>query len=85
MTLLVIYETLGLFDNTMAIDGKYSLCYMKNLAQLIQMELSNKIKIVLKFLLHFWNLRQALNILSKKMILIGHVFPELRTADEVVR
>ena len=53
MTLLVIYETLGLFVNTMAIDGKYSLCYMKNLAQLIQMELSSKIKIVLKFLLHF--------------------------------
>ena len=37
------------------------------------------------FFLHFWNQAQFLNILKKKMTLIIYLFPELRTANNVVR
>ena len=40
----------------------------------------------LNLFLHFWNLHQILNILSKKkMILIAHVFPKIGKAKDAVR
>ena len=34
-------------------------------------------KIVLNFLFDFWNLKQILNILEKKMMVIANIFPNL--------
>ena len=42
ISLLVIWEILGLFVNTLTADGKYSLCNRENLPQPIQMQLSKK-------------------------------------------
>ena len=53
----------------------------------IQMQLSNKQKNFFRFffLVHFLNLDQILNILKKKITLLGHVLPKLRTGKDVVR
>ena len=53
MSLLVIFETLGLFVNTLTVDNNSSLCNSENLQQPIQMTLSKKQKPFLNFLLHF--------------------------------
>ena len=45
--------------------------------------LKNK-KHFLGFLFHLWNLRQILNIIKKKKIVIGNVFPKLATAQGLV-
>ena len=45
MSLLVIYEVLGLFVNTLSADGKYSLCKRKDSQQPIQMQVSKKLRI----------------------------------------
>ena len=42
MSLLVIYELLGLFVNTLTANNKYFLCNEKSLPQPIQMQLSKK-------------------------------------------
>ena len=42
-------------------------------------------KVLLNFLLYFWNLHQILNILKQKMTLIVYVFPKLQTAKDLVR
>ena len=44
MSLLVIFEILGLFVNTVTVDEKYSLLNRKNLPQPIEMKLSKKQK-----------------------------------------
>ena len=36
-------------------------------------------KLLLNFLFHFWNLRQILNILKERMIVIAYIFPKLGT------
>ena len=46
--------------------------------------LQNK-KLFLVISLHFWNLYYFLNIFEKKMTLIAHTFPNLRTPKNVVR
>ena len=46
---LVIYKIVGLFVNTLAADGKYSLLNIDNLTQPIQMQLSKKQKSLSKF------------------------------------
>ena len=43
------------------------------------MQLSQKQKVFLSFLLHFWNLDYILNILIKNMTLIDFIFSKLRT------
>ena len=43
------------------------------------MQVSEKRKIFLNFLFHFWNLHQILNIFFKKMMIIANVFPKLQT------
>ena len=39
----------------------------------------------LKFLFHFWNLHQSLNIWKQKIALIAYVFPKLETWGDAVR
>ena len=36
-------------------------------------------------MLHFWNLRQILNILKKSIIVIANVFPKLETVKILLR
>ena len=49
MSVLVISDVLGLFANKLTADDKYSLRNRKKLSQPIQMQLSNKEKIILFF------------------------------------
>ena len=83
----MICKILGLFANTLTADDKYSLLKRENLTEPIQMQLSNKQKNFFRFffLVHFLNLDQILNILKKKITLLGHVLPKLRTGKDVVR
>ena len=39
----------------------------------------------LKFLFHFWNLHQILNILNRKVIIIANVFSKLQTVKILVK
>ena len=74
----VIYKILGVFNNPLTADDKYSLLNRRNLLQHFQMPLSQKRKIFSLFLLHFLNLDPILNIFKKKT-LIADVFLNLRT------
>ena len=49
------------------------------------MQLSQKQNIFLNFLIRFRNLRQILNILKKRKIVIANVFPKLQTVEILVR
>ena len=42
-------------------------------------------KLILEFLLRFWNLHQISNISKKKTNFIVYEFPKLQTAKDVVR
>ena len=70
---------MGLIVNTLAADEKYPVLNSDNLTIPIQMELSQKQKVFLNFWLHFWNLDEIFNSLSKKMIFIDFVISKLRT------
>ena len=49
------------------------------------MQLSQKQKYFSYFIVDFWNEVQILNIFKKKMILIGQIFPKLRTSENMVK
>ena len=85
MSLLVIFEILGLFVNTLTVIGKHSLPHTDNLLRIIQMYLSMKQKVFSQSLAAFGKSNHILNILKKKMTLVAHVFPTLRTANDVVK
>ena len=57
-------EIYRVFGNTLTPDGKYPVEYCENLQLPIQMQVSRKGKRFLKFLFHFWDLHQILNILK---------------------
>ena len=78
-SLLLKCQILGLLVNTLAADEKYPVLNRDNLAIPIQMQLSQKQKVFLNFLLLFWSLAETLNVLKKKMTLIAFVFPKLPT------
>ena len=80
-----MWEVLGLFNNLLLADDKYSLLSRGNLLQDCQMQLSKKPKIFSNFSLHIRNLDSILNILEKKMTLIAKVFLNLRTPKSVLR
>ena len=70
---------LGLLVNTLAADDKYPVLNRGNFTIPIQIQLWQKHKTFVNFLLHFWNLAKILNILTKKMMLIDFVISKLRT------
>ena len=59
MSPLVLGEILGFFLTTMTADYKYLVQDCENLPLPIQMQVSEKQKLFLNFLLHFWNLHQT--------------------------
>ena len=78
-SLLLTCQILGLLVNTLAADEKYPVLNRDNLTIPIEMQLSQKQKVFLNFLLLFWSLPETLNVLAKKMTLIAFVFLNLRT------
>ena len=72
------------FVKTLAGDGKYPVQYCDNLHLSIQMQLSEKRKLFLDILLHFWNLPQILKILKKPMMVIVNVFSNVQTVKSFV-
>ena len=65
MSLLVIYELLGLFINTLAANDKYFFRIVTNCGNQFKCNhLKNK-KIFLNVLLHYWNLHSILNFVKK--------------------
>ena len=49
------------------------------------MQLSQKQETFSPFLVHFWNLSDILNVLKKKMTLIGFFISEIKGFENVVR
>ena len=85
MSPLVLGEILGFFLTTMTADYKYLVQDCENLPLPIQMQVSEKQKLFLNFLLHFWNLHQTWNVLEEKMIVLADVFPKLQTVKNFLR
>ena len=82
---LVLNEILGMFVNTLTADGKYTVQGCENFQLPIQMQLSEKRKTFSQFLFHLSMLREILNILKEKMIVIANMFPKLQTVIIFVR
>ena len=70
---------MGLPINTLAGNGKDPVFHRYNLTIPIEMQLPWKQKTFCNFWLHFWNLDEILNILTKKMTLIVFVISKVRT------
>ena len=66
MFVLVVSEILGMFVKKLTAEDKYSLCNMEKLLQPIQLQLSEKHKIFLNFLLHIVNTHQMVQNLRKR-------------------
>ena len=83
--MLVLCKLSGLFLNTLTDDDKYSLLYGDNLAQPIQILLSQKQKTFSQFGSTF--LKSTLNFehFQKKIKLIADVFPKLPSPKNVIR
>ena len=79
-SLLVIHKIQRLFVNTLTADDKHYLLNRDNLAQRIQIQLSQKQKTFPEFFFFFAFLKYILNFkhLQKKVTLIADVFPEIR-------
>ena len=78
-------EALVMFFQWLAANGKYPVPDCENFELPIQMQLSQKQNIFLNFLIRFRNLREILNILKKRKIVIANVFPKLQTFEILVR
>ena len=83
--MLVLWNILGLFVNTLSEDDKYCLLCQDNLLQPIQILLSHKQKTFSEFFSAF--LKSTLNFehFQRKIKLIADVFPKLPSAKKVIR
>ena len=83
--MLVLWEILRPFVNTLSEDDKYCLLYKDNLLQPLQILLSQKQKTFSQFFSAF--LKSTLNFehFQKKMTLIADVFPKLPSPKKVIR
>ena len=81
----MIQKILRPFANTLAVNDKHYLVKRENLAQPIQIELSQKQKNFSEFLLAF--LKSILNFkdLSKKVSQLADVFPDIPSPKYMVR
>ena len=82
-------KILGLFVNTLIADGKYSLLKQANLTQRIQMQSCNEQTVLSRFSSAFLKSRLNFQFFEKNphwvITLIAYVFPELQTANNMVR
>ena len=81
-SLLVIWESLRLFLNTMSGVHKCSLPHRDNLMEPIYMQLSQKLKTFCSFILHLQSLAYILNLLKKRMTLIAYFLSEARALEK---
>ena len=83
--MLVLWEILRPFVNTLSEDDKYCLLYKDNLLQPLQILLSQKQKTFSEFFSAF--LKSTLNFehFQKKMTFIADVFPKLPSPKKVIR
>ena len=80
----MIHKILRLFNSTLTTDDKHYLLNRDNLAQQIQMQLSQKQKTFSQFFFAF--LKSIINYkhFAKKMTLRAVVFPEMRSPKNMV-
>ena len=71
--------------NTLTANDKYPFRDLENLLSWNHLQLSFKPNIFSDFLIHFWILRQMLNILEKMMIAIGTLLRKLHSVKDLVR
>ena len=84
-SLLVTWNVLTLFVNTLTADDKYSVISRDNWMQTIQMHLSQKQKIFSEFFSSFFESALNFEHFQRKMTLIAYVFPKLRTPKDALR
>ena len=84
-SLLVIWESLRLFFNTMIALDKCSLPHRENLMQPIHMQLFQKLKTFSRFFSAFSESQLNFQYFKKRMTLIAYFFLRLRPAKSVVR
>ena len=85
MSALVLGEVLVVFVHTLIADDKYPVEDCENCHSQFKCNyLKNEILFLNSFF-HFWNLHQILNVLKKKIIVIGNVFAKLETVKNFVR
>ena len=84
-SLLVICKILRLFVNTFTAYDKSSILNREYLTHPIHMQLSQKQETFSDFFSAFLKSRLNFEEIQKKMTLIAHVFPKLRTCENVVR
>ena len=84
-SLLVIHEILRPFVQTSTVNDKHHLLNRHNLTQPIQIELSQKQKIVSEFFFAFLKSISNFKHVPKKMPLIADVFSEISSLENMVR
>ena len=84
-SLLVICKILRLFVNTFTAYDKSSILNREYLTHPIHMQLSQKQETFSDFFSAFLKSRLNFEGIQKKVTLIAHVFPKLRTCENVVR
>ena len=70
-------------DSTLTRNHEYSRSNRENLQLPVQMNLSKSCKHFALFCLNFWNLHEIPNILAKKMSIIGQVFLNSMSPEDV--
>ena len=85
ITPLVICEILGVFVNTLVVDGKHPLWNFENLLLPIQMQLSKKQETFLHFFVSFQEFTSSFKHFKKKVIVIANVFLKLQSVKNSVR
>ena len=84
-SLLVTWNVLGLFINTLTADEKYSHISKDNWMQTIQRNLSQKQNVFYQFLSAFFEYALNFKYFRKKMTLLAYVFPKLPTTKIMLR
>ena len=80
ISLLEIFEILGLFVNTLTADDEYSLCKSENLPPQLKYNFLTNKKLFPNLLFRFWNLHQ---ILKYFLFFVASLFVTLRTVKDV--
>ena len=83
MSVLVIYEILGVFVDALTADDKYSFHNKKNLPQLITLQLFKKQFFFVFLFAPYLKYTSKFEYFGKKMTLIGYVFSKLETVKNV--
>ena len=82
---VLLDEILGIFLNTLSVDGKYPIEDWENLPFPIQMILSEKRKTFSGFLVPYVESTSNFKHFEKKMMIIANLFPKLQTLKNFAR